>query len=179
MRWLCEEDAEVSGGIDEMGFGLGVGLIGLGLTGPEFGPEEKLGHVPRLRCSEAVREGLEAEKRAEQRAHFSFTALGAPVSGLWTSIGSRWAQYHAPFPFTALVLTITSPSYLLLTARAAASSAVTDAAAGGPSARLLFPSAIAKENRFFYLGMWNLSKISCIAAVGSDQILAGAPSEME
>lgn len=138
LRWLWEEEeGEDRGGIDEMGFGLRVGL------GPEFGLgfglEVKLGHVPRLRCSEAVREGLEAEKRAAQRAHFSLTALGAPVSGLWTSIGSRWAQYHAPFPFTAFVRTITSPSYLFCTAFVAASSADTPAVA---AAELLFPSDI-------------------------------------
>lgn len=44
--------------------------------------ELKLGHVPRLRCSEAVREGLEAEKTASQRVQRSFTALGSPVSVL-------------------------------------------------------------------------------------------------
>ena len=37
--------------------------------------EVKLEHVPRLKCSEAVREGLEEEKRESQREHLSFTDL--------------------------------------------------------------------------------------------------------
>lgn len=47
-----------------------------------FAMELKLGQVPRLRCSEAVREGFEAEKMASQRQHLSLTALGSPVSVL-------------------------------------------------------------------------------------------------
>ncbi|ERM98389.1 hypothetical protein AMTR_s00072p00053040 [Amborella trichopoda] len=39
----------------------------------------KLGQVSHFRCSEAVLEGLEAEKRELQREHRSFTALDAPV----------------------------------------------------------------------------------------------------
>ena len=42
----------------------------------------KLGQVPLLRCSEAVLEGLDAEKTASQREHLSLTALGKPVSEL-------------------------------------------------------------------------------------------------
>lgn len=72
--------------------------------------ELKLGHVPRFRCSEAVREGLEAEKTASHREHLSLTALGSPVSVLCSSMGSRCAQYHAPFPFIALVRTVSNPS---------------------------------------------------------------------
>ncbi len=70
----------------------------------------KLGHVPRLRCSEAVREGLDAENIALQREHRSFTALGTPVSGCCTKSGSRCAQYQAPLPLIALFRTVTSPS---------------------------------------------------------------------
>jgi hypothetical protein len=51
--------------------------------------ELKLGQVPRLRCSEAVREGLEAEKTASQREQRSLTAFGKLVSGFCTSRGSR------------------------------------------------------------------------------------------
>jgi len=72
--------------------------------------ELKLGHVPRFRCSEAVREGLEAEKTASHREHLSLTALGSPVSVLFSSMGSRCAQYHAPLPFIALVRTVINPS---------------------------------------------------------------------
>lgn len=85
---------------------------GAGESG-DFGADEKVGQVPRLRCSEAVREGLEAEKTALQREQRSLTALGRPVSELWTRKGSRWAQYQAPFPLMALHRTVTSPSYRL------------------------------------------------------------------
>ena len=51
--------------------------------------EPMLGHVPRLRCSVAVREGLEAEKTASQREHLSLTALGWLVLGLRMRMGSR------------------------------------------------------------------------------------------
>lgn len=44
--------------------------------------ELKLGQVPLFRCSDAVLEGLEAEKTASQKEHRSFTALGSPVSVL-------------------------------------------------------------------------------------------------
>jgi hypothetical protein len=54
-----------------------------------FGTELKLGQVPRFRCSEAVLEGLEAEKTASHNEHRSFTAFGRPVSVLWTNIGSK------------------------------------------------------------------------------------------
>lgn len=54
-----------------------------------FGAEAKFGQVPRLRCSEAVRDGLEAEKTASHSEQRSLTALGRPVSELWTRIGSR------------------------------------------------------------------------------------------
>lgn len=54
-----------------------------------LGRELKLGQVPRLRCSEAVREGFEAEKTASHKEHLSLTALGKPVSVLWTRMGSR------------------------------------------------------------------------------------------
>lgn len=91
-----------------------------------LGAEAKLGQVPRLRCSEAVLDGFEAEKTASQREHLSFTALGKPVSELFTRIGSRWAQYHAPLPLIAFIRTMTSPSYLLWTAFAASSSADTE-----------------------------------------------------
>lgn len=75
LRWLCcTEDegddktiAEVEvGETEEMG----------------LGAELKLGQVPRFKCSEAVREGLEAEKMASHKEHLSFTALGSPVSVL-------------------------------------------------------------------------------------------------
>lgn len=46
------------------------------------GRELKLGQVPRLRCSEAVLEGFEAEKTASHNEHLSLTALGKPVSVL-------------------------------------------------------------------------------------------------
>lgn len=87
-----------------------------------FGAEAKLGHVPRLRCSEAVLEGFEAEKTASHREHLSLTALAKPVSELWTKMGSRWIQYHAPLPLIALVRTMTKPSKRLCTAFAATSS---------------------------------------------------------
>jgi hypothetical protein len=54
-----------------------------------LGKELKFGQVPRLRCSEAVREGLEAEKTASHKEHRSLTALGKPVSVLCSKIGSR------------------------------------------------------------------------------------------
>ena len=88
-----------------------------------LGRELKLGQVPRLRCSEAVLEGLEAEKTASHKEHLSLTALGKPVSVLWTRMGSRCAQYQAPLPFIALVRTTSSPSYRLCTALAVSSSA--------------------------------------------------------
>lgn len=47
-----------------------------------LGKELKLGQVPRLRCSEAVREGFEAEKTASHKEQRSLTALGEPVSVL-------------------------------------------------------------------------------------------------
>ncbi len=70
----------------------------------------KFGHVPRFRCSEAVREGFDAENIALQSEHRSFTALGTPVSGCCTKNGSRCAQYHAPLPLIALFRTATSAS---------------------------------------------------------------------
>jgi hypothetical protein len=70
----------------------------------------KLGHVPRFRCSEAVREGFDAENIALQREHCSLTALGRPVSGCCTKRGNRCAQYQAPFPLIALFRTVSSPS---------------------------------------------------------------------
>lgn len=82
----------------------------------------KLGQVPRFKCSEAVLEGLEAEKTASHKEHLSLTALGRLVSGLRTRRGSRWAQYQAPLPLVALVRTVMRPSYRLLTALAAGSS---------------------------------------------------------
>lgn len=76
LRWLCCIGAEGGGGgeaieaeegeIEEMG----------------FATELKLGQVPRLRCSEAVRDGFEAEKTASHKEHLSLTALGRPVSVL-------------------------------------------------------------------------------------------------
>lgn len=79
-------------------------------TEPGFKPELKFEQVPRFKCSEAVLEGFEAEKTESQREHLSLTDLGRPVSGLRTRMGSRWAQYQAPLPLTALVLTVTRPS---------------------------------------------------------------------
>lgn len=102
-----------------------------------LGRELKLGQVPRLRCSEAVRDGFEAEKTASHKEHRSLTALGKPVSVEWTRTGSRCAQYQAPLPFIAFVRTVTSPSYRLCTAFAATSSAeeLPDSTAGaaGPA----------------------------------------------
>lgn len=100
--------------------------IGRGGDEPEEvdGGIEKLGHVPRLRCSEAVREGFEAEKTASHREQRSLTAFGRPVSLLCTSTGSRCAQYHAPFPLIAFARTVMSPSNRFCTARAAVSSLV-------------------------------------------------------
>lgn len=51
--------------------------------------EPKLGQVPRLRCSEAVRDGFEAENAALHRMHLSFTALGRFVSGFLIKTGSK------------------------------------------------------------------------------------------
>ena len=48
----------------------------------------KLGHVPRFRCSEAVREGLEAEKTASHKEHRSFTAA-EPVAPVRMRMGSK------------------------------------------------------------------------------------------
>jgi hypothetical protein len=42
-------------------------IYGPAAAGPGGGAAE-LGQVPRLRCSEVVRDGLDAEKMAEQRA---------------------------------------------------------------------------------------------------------------
>lgn len=42
--------------------------------------DEKLGQFPRLRCSDAVRDGFEAEKMALQSEQRSLTALGSPES---------------------------------------------------------------------------------------------------
>ncbi len=70
----------------------------------------KLGHVPRFKCSEAVLEGLEAEKTASHNEHLSFTALGRLVSGFLTRMGSKWVQYQAPLPLMAFVRTVTRPS---------------------------------------------------------------------
>lgn len=91
-----------------------------------LGAEAKFGQVPLLRCSEAVLDGFEAEKTASHKEHRSFTALGKPVSELFTRIGSRCAQYHAPLPLIAFVRTMTKPSYLLCTAFAASSSEETE-----------------------------------------------------
>lgn len=93
--------------------------------------ELKLGQVPRFKCSEAVLEGLEAEKTASHKEHLSLTALGRLVSGFRTRIGSRWAQYQAPLPLVALVRTVMSPSYRLFTAFAAGSSVEEDGSVGG------------------------------------------------
>jgi hypothetical protein len=109
------EERETSGGIEEEGEG-------------GFKKELKLGQVPLLRCSEAVLDGFEAEKEALHKQHFSFTALGRLVSGFRTIIGSRCAQYHAPFPLIALFLTVTRPSYLLFMAFMEISSAVVESA---------------------------------------------------
>lgn len=84
----------------------------------------KLGQVPRLRCSEAVLDGFEAEKTASHKEHLSLTAFGRFVSGFLIKIGSKCAQYHAPFPFIAFVRTVTNPSYRLFTALAAVSSGI-------------------------------------------------------
>lgn len=51
--------------------------------------DEKLGQVPRFRCSEAVRDGFEAEKADPQREQRRRTEAGRPVSGHRTSVGSR------------------------------------------------------------------------------------------
>lgn len=90
----------------------------------------KLGQVPRLRCSDAVLDGLDAENTASHNEHLSFTALGRLVSGFRIRIGSKNAQYQAPFPFVALVRTITNPSYRLFIAFAAVSSAEDEGSAG-------------------------------------------------
>lgn len=84
--------------------------------------ELKLGQVPRFKCSAAVLDGFEAEKTASHKEHLSFTAFGSLLSGFRTRIGSRCAQYQAPLPLVALVRTVMSPSYRLLTALAAGSS---------------------------------------------------------
>lgn len=89
-----------------------------------FKTAAKLGQVPRLRCSEAVLEGLEAEKTASHKEHLSLTAFGRLVSGCLTRIGSKCTQYHAPLPLMALVRTIIRPSYRLFTAFDATSSVV-------------------------------------------------------
>lgn len=88
--------------------------------------DAKLRQVPRLRCSEAVRDGFEAEKTALHSEQRSLTAFGSPASEPWTSNGSRLAQYHAPFPFSAFARTATSASYRLLTTLADASAASPD-----------------------------------------------------
>jgi hypothetical protein len=94
-------------------------VVGFDPIGEE---EAKFGQVPRFRCSEAVRDGFEAEKADPQREQRKRTETGRPVSGHRASVGSRWAQYHAPFPFTALARTSVSPSYRRCAARAVASS---------------------------------------------------------
>jgi hypothetical protein len=92
--------------------------IGRGGDEPEEveGGMVKLGQEPRLRCSEAVRDGFEAEKTASQREQRSLAAFGRLVSLLRTSTGSRCAQYHAPFPLMAFARTVTSASYRFCTA---------------------------------------------------------------
>lgn len=75
-----------------------------------FGTEPKFGQVPLLRCSEAVRDGFEAENAALHNMHLSLTAFGRFVSGFLIRMGSKWAQYQAPLPLMALVLTVTRPS---------------------------------------------------------------------
>lgn len=96
-----------------------------------FKTAAKLGQVPRLRCSEAVLEGLEAEKTASHKEHLSLTAFGRLVSGCLMRIGSKCTQYQAPLPLMALVRTIIRPSYRLFTAFDARSSVVTVAAVAG------------------------------------------------
>lgn len=114
-----------------------------------FAKELKLGQVPRLRCSEAVRDGFEAEKTASQREQRSLTALGRPVSLLWTNMGSRWAQYQAPFPLMALVRTITRPSYLFWMAFAVNSSAETDSTVAFVAADIAVRTKLKKKIKNF------------------------------
>ncbi|KAM1561774.1 hypothetical protein ACFX13_004823 [Malus domestica] len=53
-----------------------------------FARELKLGQVPSFKCLEAVRDGFEAENKASQKEHQSFTALGIPVSVfVWMGLG--------------------------------------------------------------------------------------------
>lgn len=74
-----------------------------------------MGQALRLKCSVAVREGLEAEKVEAQSAQRSLAALGgAPDPGGGTSTGSRWPQYHSPLPLTALARTCINASYRFL-----------------------------------------------------------------
>jgi hypothetical protein len=87
-----------------------------------LGTELKLGQVPLFKCSEAVLEGLEAEKTASHKEHLSLTALGRLVSALRRRMGSKWVQYQAPLPLMALVRTVIRPSYRLFKALAAMSS---------------------------------------------------------
>lgn len=76
----------------------------------------------------AVREGLEAA----QRLHLSLAAMGgAPVPGGGTSTGSRWPQYQAPLPLTALARTCISASYLFLAAASSGPIAPTSSTGGG------------------------------------------------
>nr|ACR35879.1 unknown [Zea mays] len=73
--------------------------------------DAKLGQAPRLRCSEAVRDGLEAENVAAQSVQRRRANLGCcPEAGGGTSTGSRCAQYQAPLPLMALARTCTSDS---------------------------------------------------------------------
>ena len=57
--------------------------------GEARGGKLKLGQAPRLRCSEAVLDGFDAENAASQRVHFSFTDFGWLVSGFVIKIGSK------------------------------------------------------------------------------------------
>lgn len=96
--------------------------MGLGEEEEGEGLPVKLGQEPRLRCSEAVLEGFDAEKTALQSEHRILAAFGTPDSVV-VKMGSRCAQYHAPFPpLIALVRIVSSASYRLLAALADASS---------------------------------------------------------
>nr|ACR36834.1 unknown [Zea mays] len=105
----------------------------------------KLWQAPRLRCSEAVRDGLEAENVAAHSVQRRRAILGGcPDAGGGTSTGSRCAQYQAPLPLMALARTCTSASYRFL---AAASSATIAPASAGADADADAPSSADMASR--------------------------------
>ncbi|KAJ0967742.1 hypothetical protein J5N97_024659 [Dioscorea zingiberensis] len=127
------------GGREEMGLGCREGEEDV----------KKLGQVLHFRCSDTVCEGFEVENTASQSGQRSFMALGRPMSVLRTKMGSMCTQYQAPFPLITFVLTVTSPSYLLLAALAVASSLIVNQMADAPPPEIKMMSSNRKDKSVF------------------------------